>query len=87
MARHYATKKEDVSHSRDSAKRKEQEDSGMIKEDHNNTSNLPREVIMKPWPKTGYGSSMDLDDTIRGIDSQINDDASEMKRHRPREKY
>lgn len=87
MARYYALHKKDVSHHMDPAKRKEYEDSMMIHEDHSAVANLPQECIMKPYPKTRGGIDISLDDTIRGVDMQIDDDMDEMMKNRGFEKY
>lgn len=55
-------------------RRQEMEDAGMIREDHNAVANLPQEVMMKEYPKTGPYMPEYLDDTIRGIDWQMDED-------------
>lgn len=67
--------------------RKRFEDSGMIREDRNAVANMPQNVIMKDWPQASYGEKSYLDDTIRGIDSQMFDDTSEMRKNKKNEKY
>lgn len=67
-------------------RRREMEDSYMINEDRNAIANLPQEAFMKKYPQNPYNPS-DLDDTIRGVDRQIDADHSEMMRHRKPEKY
>ena len=71
----------------DPRRRQELEDSMMISEDHTQIANLPQQVMMKEYPKVGYGGHYNLDDTVRGIDNQINDDTDEMKRELHPEKY
>lgn len=63
----------------DSRRYTEMRDAGMISEDHNAVANLPQEVMMKEYPKTDY-FSYNLNDDIRGIDTQINDDVRKEKR-------
>ena len=87
MARYYALHKSDVSHHMDDRKRREYEDSTMIREDRSAPSNLPQEVVHKMYPKIGYGMKMELDDTIRGVDDQMDDDVREMMKNRSHEKY
>jgi len=41
---------------------------GMIREDHNEVANLPRDVVMKKYPRNKFMSDYYLDDSIRGID-------------------
>lgn len=57
----------------DDRKRKEYEDSMMIKEDRSAVANLPQNVMMKEYPKTDY-YYYDLDDTQRGVNVQMDDD-------------
>ena len=71
----------------DPRRRQELEDSMMIREDHHEIANLPQHVVMREYPKIGYGGHYHLDDTIRGIDNQIDDDVDEMKREMYPEKY
>lgn len=71
----------------DPRRRQEMEDSGMIREDHKATANLPQEVKYHDWPKTRNYHDYGLDDTIRGIDRQENEDNSGMERHMQRGKY
>jgi len=51
-------------------------DGGMISEDRSATANLPQNVIMKVYPKVGFMNYSELNDTIRVVDNQMNDDAS-----------
>ncbi len=62
-------------------RRQELEDAGMLHEDHRAVANLPQEVIMRPYPKVGGYLPEVLDDTIRGIDNQMNYDDSQRRRH------
>lgn len=61
-------------------RRMEMEDAGMIKEDHRAIANLPQEVMIKPYPKTGPYLPEGLDDTIRGVDKQMDYDDSQAKK-------
>jgi len=72
---------------RDERRRQEYEDSMMIKEDRGAIANLPKEVMMKEYPRVGYGMGEYLDDTARGIDRQISDDNREKKKEMHPEKY
>lgn len=49
----------------------EMEDAGMIREDRNAVANLPQNVMYKPYPRNNDYLPEDLDDTIRGVDRQI----------------
>ena len=59
----------------------EMQDAGMIREDRSAIANLPQSVMMKPYPRPGNYLPEDLDDTIRGIDSQMNLDNSQRSRN------
>jgi hypothetical protein len=59
----------------------ESRDAGMIHEDHKAIANLPQEVMIKPYPRTGPYLPEELDDTIRGIDEQMDYDDSQRRAH------
>lgn len=62
-------------------RRMEMEDAGMITEDKSAIANLPQDVKIRPWGEhEAYLPEM-LDDTIRGIDKQIEMDDSKRKQH------
>lgn len=65
----------------DTRRRQEMEDAGMIHEDHRAIANLPQEVMIKPYPKTGPYLPEGLDDTINGVDRQMDFDDSQRARH------
>lgn len=67
--------------------KEEYEDSRMIREDHACVANMPQDVMMKPWPKREYAMDGGLDDTITGIDNQINEGERQMRRHMNPKKY
>jgi len=71
----------------ESARNQERRDSMMISEDHSAVANLPQQVMYKPWPKAGHYADYDLDDTIRGVDEQMDDDGRKMKAHKGGLKY
>jgi hypothetical protein len=54
---------------------------GMIKENHSAIANLPQEVMIKPYPMTGPYMGETYDDTIRGIDMQMDGDDSKRRAH------
>jgi len=58
-------------------RRQELHDAGMIEEDHNEIANLPQHVMIKPYPKSYHNIPEGLDDTIDGIDYQIEYDNSQ----------
>ena len=68
-------------------RRQEMEDSGMIREDHSAIANMPQAMMMKPWPTGGYGMPEGLDDTIRGVDRQMDADDSQRRKHNVPHKY
>ena len=55
-------------------RRQEMADAGMIYEDHEEIANLPQQVMMKKYPKTGPYLPEVLDDTIDGVDRQMDYD-------------
>lgn len=69
------------------ARNEERRDFEMISEDKSAVANLPQQVMYKPWPKAGYYADYDLDDTIRGVNKQMDEDGSDMKRHKSSKKY
>lgn len=44
-------------------------------------ANMPTEVIQTDWPKAGNPMDYKLDDTIEGIDQQLEQDHSKAKKH------
>ena len=62
-------------------RRQEMEDAGYLHEDHNAVANLPQGVVMKPYPKNGPYLPEGLEDSIRGIDWQMDYDDSQRKAH------
>jgi hypothetical protein len=65
----------------ESRRKMEMEDAGMIREDRSAIANLPQNVMIKPYPKTGPYEEEMLDDTIRGIDKQMDYDDSQRQSH------
>lgn len=62
-------------------RRQELEDAGMIHEDHNAIANMPQNVMIKKYPKTGPYNPEILDDTIESVDAQMDYDDSQRARH------
>lgn len=62
-------------------RRQEMRDAGMIHEDHREIANLPQEVKIEMYPLTGPRTPEDIDDTLRGVDRQINYDNSQKMKH------
>ena len=65
----------------DARRRQEMEDSGMIHEDHRAIANLPQEVKIAPYPKTGPYIPEVLDDNISGVDMQMDGDDKKRREH------
>lgn len=87
MAKRYHHKMEHAEHyaGMEPRRRQEMEDAGMISEDHNAIANLPQEVMFKKYPKTGPYMPEMLDDTIRGVDKQMDgDDSKRRENFRPK---
>lgn len=85
--RHYASMKgayEGVADRR----RQEMEDAGMLHEDRKQVANMPQEVMYHGWPKAMYGAvDSDLDDTIMGVNRQMDKDESQARRFMNPHKY
>lgn len=69
------------------ARREERADFSMISEDHSAPANMPQQVKYHAWPKVGHYADYDLDDTIRGIDRQMNEDGAQMRRRKGGNKW
>lgn len=65
----------------DAKRTQEMQDAGMIRENMNAVANLPQEVMMKPYSKTGPYIPEGLNDDISGIDRQMNYDDSQRRSH------
>lgn len=46
---------------------------GMLSEDHSEVANLPQHVIQNAYPQSRFSDKYELDDTMRGIDENIDD--------------
>lgn len=66
---------------REGRRHEEMRDAGMIHEDRNAIANLPQEVMIKHYPSSGAYMPEPLDDTIRGIDRQMDYDDSKRRAH------
>lgn len=60
---------------------------GMISEDHNDVANLPQEVVYRPYPKMPLGNDYYLDDTIVGVDDNLEDSKRTIDRHQSESMY
>ena len=60
---------------------------GMISEDHYAPSNLPQEVKHEYYAKLDYADNYYLDDTIRGIDDNIDDSIRKVERNQSDSMY
>ena len=52
-------------------RKQEMHDAGMITEDHSAVANMPQDVKYKPWPSAHSGMDHMIDDTIAGINRQM----------------
>lgn len=59
---------------------------GMIQEDKSAPSNLPREVIMREYPKVDY-LYQPIDDTMEGIDRQMDSSVRGVRKQLANKKY
>lgn len=74
--------KKALRHDDSSRRHREMYDAGMISEDHNQVANLPQEVVMRSYPKIkDWMRDGDLDDTLRGVDRQMDADDAMRSRH------
>lgn len=69
------------------AREQQARDFSMISEDKSACANLPQDVKYHAWPKAGSYADYDLDDTIRGIDKQMDQDGAGMRKHKSKSKY
>ena len=60
---------------------------GMLSEDHSAPANLPQEVVYKPYPKYDFVDNYYLDDTIKGIDDNIDDSVETVEHHQSDSMY
>ena len=84
MARYHESKKKMGSgyYEGDMSRRtQEMQDAGMIREDRSAIANLPQDVMIKMYEKERDYMPEMLDDTIRGVDRQIDMDNSKRKEH------
>ena len=87
MKKHYYDDKS--SYAGEQARRtQEMEDGGMLREDRNAVANMPQQVIYRAYEKNHSYLPEDIDDTIRGIDRQIDElDGGKVRRHMNPKKY
>lgn len=81
LERKYRSMGEEYYAGMDPRRRQELEDAGMIHEDHGAVANLPQAPKMVFYPKTGPYIPEDLDDTIRGVDGQMDYDNDKRRAH------
>jgi hypothetical protein len=73
---------------KDPAENKIMKDGGMIREDHSAMANLPTNVIIKAYKKPDYTDFDSIvNDTIDGVDRQMDGDISQMRKHMSKSKY
>ena len=61
--------------------RMQDEQGGMIRDDRRAIANLPQEVMIKPYEKIKSYLPEDLEDSIAGVDGQINYDDVKRNNH------
>ena len=71
----------------DPRRRLEYEDSMILNEDPNAIANLPQDVKYHKWPRTSSGPQYNIDDTVHGVDVQMDKDMKGFKREFDPEKY
>lgn len=66
----------------------EHQDGSMIHEDYSCMSLLPYNVMIKPYPKNDFALHDELNDTITGVDHQINTlDGAKIRKANVAKKY
>ncbi len=65
----------------DPRRRQEMADGGMVREDHQAMSNLPRQAIHCEYPQSYYYQTPYIDDTIRGENDQLDDNNNSFARY------
>ncbi len=65
----------------DARRTQEMQDGGMLREDRSKIANMPQEVMFKQYPETGPYIPEMLDDTIRGVDQQMDGDDRKRREH------
>lgn len=60
---------------------------GMLHEDHDEPANLPQHVIHKKYPYGSTGLGYKIDDSLRGIDDAMHEDARRIHSHLDPEHY
>ena len=65
----------------DERRRQENVDFHMISEDHGAIANLPQDVKYHAYPRSHEYMDENLDDTMHGIDAQIDYDESQGRKH------
>lgn len=83
MAKRYHDKMSQGDYSGEYARRtQEMQDAGMIHNDMSAIANLPQEVMIKPYPKHRDYMPEGLDDTIKGVDHQMDSlDGAQRDKH------
>jgi hypothetical protein len=62
-------------------------DAGMIREDKNEVANMPQAVKYVAWPRADRGLDARLDDTINGVNEQMDMDVKGARKHMYPTKY
>lgn len=69
-------------------RKSEMEGAGIIREDHSEIANMPQSVKYHGWPKPKYGLMDErLDDTISGVNRQMDRDEDQGRRGMNPHKY
>jgi hypothetical protein len=65
----------------ESRRSEERQEGGMLSEDKSAIANMPQQVMIKMYPKPEGYMPEDLDDTLRGVDGQMDADTSKRRAH------
>lgn len=84
---HHTQSKAGMYEGHNERRKQEMQDGGMIVEDHKAIANMPQEVRYHDWPGKYQGLDGDLNDTISGINQQLDKDESGMKKNNVPKKW
>lgn len=65
----------------DPRRRQEMADGGMVRENHKEMANLPRQAIHCEYPQSYYYATPYIDDSIRGLDDELDDNNNSFARY------
>lgn len=85
--RYYSAKSEGMYEGPEERRKQEMRDAGMITEDKNAIANMPQDVRYHDWPGNYRNFDADIDDTIKGINKQMDMDDNVAKKYNVPKKW